>query len=391
MRPHAKLAEVITNTRTAVSDAAYTALVTDRMVAYTALTAARVITLPASSAYPTGTRLVIIDESGNCSVTKTLTLNAAGADTINGAASAVVNQAYGFIGLESNETGHWTIIDQGFMPALANIAAAAHGANIQAQVIEQIVTLVRRFGDRIGSDPSQLHRPRRRRARDDGHHWRDLLRGRSRGNLSQFGSALGDRGWLVEFRSDRADRFLQQDESDHHGGRRLVHGRSGPPVDLRSFSRILPPRSGFLFPIGSEMKRILLGAAGAAGLLFGVPACAQTYQDSGGTYVRGVVPIQPGVGPLFTNSNPGKISGYVHSFAWRLSADAGLCAALRRGDIVARAASERNGRHRLQHGRKRGLCDAWRLDRHRDSGQRRHPGRRLDGVHRGPEHISRRD
>ena len=57
------------------------------------------------------------------------------------------------------------------------------------------------------------------------------------------------------------------------------------------------------------MKRILLGAAGAAGLLFGVPACAQTYQDSGGTYVQGVVPIQPGVGPLFTNTNPGKISG----------------------------------------------------------------------------------
>jgi hypothetical protein len=57
------------------------------------------------------------------------------------------------------------------------------------------------------------------------------------------------------------------------------------------------------------MKRILLGAAGAAGLLYGVPACAQTYQDSGGTYVQGIVPIQPGVGPLFTNTNPGKISG----------------------------------------------------------------------------------
>ena len=103
--PHAKLAEVITNTRTAVSDVAYTALFTDRMVAYTALTAARVITLPAASAYPTGTQLLIIDESGSCSVIKTLTVNAAGADTINGAASAVVNQAYGFIGLESNETG----------------------------------------------------------------------------------------------------------------------------------------------------------------------------------------------------------------------------------------------------------------------------------------------
>jgi hypothetical protein len=64
------------------------------------------------------------------------------------------------------------------------------------------------------------------------------------------------------------------------------------------------------------MKRIFLGAAGAAGLLFGVPAGAQTYQDSGGTYLRGVVPIQPGVGPLFTNSNPGKISG---SFSASLS------------------------------------------------------------------------
>lgn len=40
-----------------------------------------------------------------------------------------------------------------------------------------------------------------------------------------------------------------------------------------------------------------------------LPAQAQTYQDSGGTYVRGVVPIQPGVGPLFTTANPGKISG----------------------------------------------------------------------------------
>ena len=57
------------------------------------------------------------------------------------------------------------------------------------------------------------------------------------------------------------------------------------------------------------MKRILLGAAAAAALLIGAPAWAQTYQDSGGTYVRGVVPITPGVGPLFTNSNPGKISG----------------------------------------------------------------------------------
>ena len=139
--PAAKLAEVITNTRTAVSDAAYTVLVTDRTVAYTALTAARAVTLPASSAYPTGTRLLIVDETGNCSVTKTITVNAAGMDTIDGAASAVVNQAYGFIGLDSSGAGHWTIIDQGFMPVTLNLAAAAHGANVQMQVIEQTVTL----------------------------------------------------------------------------------------------------------------------------------------------------------------------------------------------------------------------------------------------------------
>jgi hypothetical protein len=139
--PIPKLIETITNTRTAVSDVPYTALITDRMVAYTALTAARVITLPAANVYPTGTRLVVIDESGNCSVTKTLTATAAGSDTINGAASGVVNTAYGFIGLESNGSNHWTVIDQGFVPALANIAAAAHGANIQAQVLETSVTL----------------------------------------------------------------------------------------------------------------------------------------------------------------------------------------------------------------------------------------------------------
>lgn len=57
------------------------------------------------------------------------------------------------------------------------------------------------------------------------------------------------------------------------------------------------------------MTRILLGATMAVALLSSVPAFGQTYQDSGGTIVRGMVPIQPGVGPLFTQSNPGKVSG----------------------------------------------------------------------------------
>jgi hypothetical protein len=139
--PAARLDEVVTNARTAVTDAAYTVLATDRTVAYTTLTAARIVTLPASSAYPTGTHLLILDETGNCSVTNTLTVNAAGSDTIDGAALAVINQAYGFIGLESSGTGHWTVVDMGFMPTVANIAASLHGASIQAQVIETSVTL----------------------------------------------------------------------------------------------------------------------------------------------------------------------------------------------------------------------------------------------------------
>ena len=139
--PAAKLVEVITNGRTPVSDAAYSALTTDRMIAYTALSAARVVSLPPASAYPTGTRLLIVDETGNCSTTKTLTISPNGSDVIDGATSAIVNVAYGFIGVESNQSGEWTTVDQGFMPALANIAAAAHGANLQTGMLETLVTL----------------------------------------------------------------------------------------------------------------------------------------------------------------------------------------------------------------------------------------------------------
>ena len=110
--PAAKLAEVVTNTRTAVNDAAYTALISDRSIAYTALTAARVVTLPAASAYPAGTALTVFDESGACSATKTITLAPAGSDTIDGAASAVISSAYGFLALQSNGAGKWTIVDQ---------------------------------------------------------------------------------------------------------------------------------------------------------------------------------------------------------------------------------------------------------------------------------------
>ena len=132
--PAAKLSEVITNTRTAVSDANYTALTTDRLIAYTAITAARVVTLPAASAYPKGTQLLIVDESGSVSSTSTITVNRAGSDTIDGATSAVIAAAYGYLELESNGSNAWTIV------GLPNGAFAPNGAGLQFSVLETLVS-----------------------------------------------------------------------------------------------------------------------------------------------------------------------------------------------------------------------------------------------------------
>ncbi len=110
--PAAKLSEVITNTRMQVNDAAYTVQTTDRLVAYIAISAARVVTLPAAAAFPTGVRLIVVDESGACSATNTITLTRAGSDIINGATTAVVASAYGCVAIESNGSNKWTIVDQ---------------------------------------------------------------------------------------------------------------------------------------------------------------------------------------------------------------------------------------------------------------------------------------
>ncbi len=139
--PAAKLSEVVTNTRTAVSDAAYSALTTDRLVAYTALSAARVVTLPVASAYPTGTRLTIIDESGNCSAINRITVSCAGSDTINGATSAVVALAYGSVQLESNGVGQWTAVEQNTPAAQSVAAQGASGSSIKFEILEQLITL----------------------------------------------------------------------------------------------------------------------------------------------------------------------------------------------------------------------------------------------------------
>jgi hypothetical protein len=121
--------------RTAVADGAYIALTADRLIAYTSLTSARIVTLPAASAYPTGFHLLVADESGSCSTTLTITLARAGSDTIDGGTSATIASAYGYIRLESDGSSKWTIVGQS-----GRAAQSTHGANVQFGIVEGLTS-----------------------------------------------------------------------------------------------------------------------------------------------------------------------------------------------------------------------------------------------------------
>jgi hypothetical protein len=97
---------------TPISDASYTCNSNDHVVTYTTLAAARTVTLPAASSYAPGQRLVVMDQSGNCSATLTISIVPAGADLISGSSAPVIlQQAYDFRGLISDGVAHWTIVD----------------------------------------------------------------------------------------------------------------------------------------------------------------------------------------------------------------------------------------------------------------------------------------
>ncbi len=121
--------------KTAVPDTAYSVLVTDRVVGYSTLTAARAVTLPAAANWPPGALLTVADESGNCSTTKTITLNRSGSDTINGQTSIAINVPFAYVTLEANPTANtWTVLGS-FLAA-----TAPNGANMQFAVIESWVS-----------------------------------------------------------------------------------------------------------------------------------------------------------------------------------------------------------------------------------------------------------
>ena len=99
--------------RTAVNDAAYVVLTTDRIVAYTAISAARAVTLCSAASYPSGAVLTVVDESGSCSTTNTITVNRAGSDliaSIGTGTSFVLNGPFASFQMESNGSNQWTVI-----------------------------------------------------------------------------------------------------------------------------------------------------------------------------------------------------------------------------------------------------------------------------------------
>jgi len=86
--------------RTPVSDAAYTALITDHLIAYTAITAARAVTLPAAGGL-TGKVMIIKDESGSVTAVNKITI----VGTVDGQVNPnAVTSAFGVFRIYSNGT-----------------------------------------------------------------------------------------------------------------------------------------------------------------------------------------------------------------------------------------------------------------------------------------------
>lgn len=93
-----------TAVRRGISDADYTVVATDSIIAFTTLTAARTVTLPAAISN-TGRIVVIKDESGSCSSGTTITV----AGMIDGATNYTLNSAYAHLRLYAGSNGWFKI------------------------------------------------------------------------------------------------------------------------------------------------------------------------------------------------------------------------------------------------------------------------------------------
>lgn len=73
------------------------------------LTAPRVLTLPAASAFTAGTELIFVDEAGAISSTNYVTLTRVGSDLINGASTAVFSVPYATYRFTTDGSSKWTL------------------------------------------------------------------------------------------------------------------------------------------------------------------------------------------------------------------------------------------------------------------------------------------
>lgn len=94
--------------RTAVADVAYAALTTDLLIVYTSITTGRTVTLPNTNTVPIGKLYIVKDETGGALVNN-ITLATTAAQTIDGAATKVVNTNYGYFEVYSNGTNWFTV------------------------------------------------------------------------------------------------------------------------------------------------------------------------------------------------------------------------------------------------------------------------------------------
>jgi len=78
----------------------------EEVLAVTSTAAARTITLPLASSCGPGEIILVKDESG-AAATNNITVQRAGADTIDGAATKVINTNYGFVRFYCDGVSKW--------------------------------------------------------------------------------------------------------------------------------------------------------------------------------------------------------------------------------------------------------------------------------------------
>ncbi len=131
--------------RVTFSDTNYTLQPTDRYVAQMGnLTSGRIVTLPAASTTAPGYEILITDESGSVSSSKTISILPNSADTIEGINSSTIKVPFGSRRLRSDGTNSWSIV--GGRRHAAEIEATSTGELTGTKVSEQLAELDERAG-----------------------------------------------------------------------------------------------------------------------------------------------------------------------------------------------------------------------------------------------------